>query len=171
MQTQPACVVLFDFVQGTCISHCMTGMHRKGIPDNILFMANDQNFLSELWLTFYLSLRMCHVCSTFSFPDLYVWGSLGKKCMAKSLKYQNDPIYSNIMSENMVKHADLKKKSQNLNSACWKLSWSVSSWKIGGGGKLNRKYCIFCFFYVPGIMLYTLQALSYLNVGIVLCSF
>ena len=39
--------------------------------------------------------------------------------MAKSLKYQNDPTYSNIMSENMVKHADLKKKkSQNLNSAC-----------------------------------------------------
>ena len=90
--TSMCCFIWFCALnQGRCTSHCLTGMHRKGIPGNILFMTNDQNFLLKLWLTFCLSLRVCHVCSTFLFPDLYVWGSLGKKYMTKSLKISEWP--------------------------------------------------------------------------------
>lgn len=75
------------------------------------------------------------------------------------------------MSENTVKHADLKKKKRPKFELCLLKTLMISKFMKNWGGKLNGKYYIFCFFHVPGIMLYTLQALSYLNVGIVLCSF
>ena len=54
--------------------------------------------------------------------------------MAKSLKYQNDPTYSNIMSENMVKHADLKKKKKPKFELCLLKTLMISKFMKNWGG-------------------------------------
>ena len=74
------------------------------------------------------------------------------------------------MSENMVKHADLKKKKPKFKLCLLKILM-ISKFVKNWGGELHGEYYIFCFSHVSGIMLYTLQALSYVDVGTVICSF